>query len=238
MLKIVLDDYKHNLKTGFKYYYNSYMVSIHTYLFFIVPIVMREGRFSYYFMMVPVILAEFLAKVYGCMENRTLFFCPLSKEQREIYFKTSLWLRISIPMILLGISGGILIGLKKVTLGEFLIFALMMFLYTISINICCLPDGKMLPSPKGKMNPTNYFIWNVIIHADGFVNLLAIISEILDKKTIHWIDGICIGSMTLLQIVAFLIILKRYYEPVKQVLTDYEVLRGIRKNEEKGEGAV
>lgn len=236
MLKIVLDDYRHNYKTGLKQYFNSY-VFVHLPMFIIMPISMEGSLPWYYFIIIPLILADMLSIVYGGMENRTLFLCPLSKEQRETYFKTSLWIRISIPMILLGISSSILVVCEQVPLLELFILVVTMLIYIISINICCLIDGKMLPNQTGKMNASNYYIWNVIIRADGVVNLLAIITEVIDKDDILWIDGVYIGFMTLLQIVALYVAITRYYEPVKQISTDYEALRGISKSVEKGGNA-
>ena len=234
MLKIVLDDYKHNYKTGLRKYFNSYMVSAHLSMFVIMPINMEGRWFWYCFIIIPLIFADIFSIIYGGMENRTLFLCPLSKEQRETYFKTSLWIRISIPMILLGISSSILVVCEQVPLLELFILVVVMLIYVISINICCLIDGKMLPNQTGKMNAGNYYIWNVIIRVSGSVNVIAIITEVINKDDIIWIDGVYIGFITLLQIVALFVAITRYYEPVKQISMDYEVLRGISKNAEKG----
>ena len=186
MLKIVLDDYKHNYKTGLRKYFNSYMVSAHFTMFVIMPINM-EGRWLWYcFIIIPLIFADIFSIIYGGMENRTLFLCPLSKEQRETFFKTSLWIRISIPMILLGISSSILVVCEQVPLLELFILVVVMLIYVISINICCLIDGKMLPNQTGKMNAGIYYIWIVIIRVSGSVNVIAIITEVINKDDIIW----------------------------------------------------
>ena len=95
----------------------------------------------------------------------------------------------------------------------------------------------MLPNQTGKMNAGNYYIWNVIIRVSGSVNVIAIITEVINKDDIIWIDGVYIGFITLLQIVALFVAITRYYEPVKQISTNYEALRGISKNAEKGGSA-
>lgn len=225
MLKIVWDDYRRNFNSGLKYYFTSYMVAVHCFLFVVAPISMKQGRMIYYLIIIPMIIAQIMSITYLGTQNRTLFLCPLSKEQRELYFMTSLGIRIGIPMILLGISVGILGCLHQITALESLILIVMMFLYIVSSNICCLSDAKRLPFQTEKVNAKNYYALQILFNIDGFVNMFAIFTEIVNKKPMYWYDGLSIGVMTLIQLEVFWVVKKKYYRPIKQIFTDYDAIR-------------
>ena len=225
MLKMVLDDYKYNYKLALKRFFNSGVTGIHIGWCTYIPIFMKEEIiWVYFFIFITLIIAEILSVGYSGILNKTLFLCPLSKEQRESYFKTALRIRISIPMIFIVVGAGILGLTKQSTLLENLILVIVMILYIVSINICWLIDGDKIPNQTKKMNTNNYNIWNAIVHIIGVVNAIGIYTEIVSQKSINRMDGIIYGCLVTLQLVAFIVVWRRYYQPIKSMCTDYNAL--------------
>lgn len=221
MLKMVVSDYIQSWKGAWK---NLAKEGWFGYLYFIAfPLVTdMKARQSMVYLcaVIPMVLGILLSRLYPNRIHKTLFLCPMSKEDRITYFKTAFRLRVSLPLILFLIVNSVLFIKDYISPLYLIIEFIILFLYVVSVNIYwCYwsTDGKRnIYSEKNHLSGT-FFIWDLFSQI-GVFNMLIITSMSVSSRFDYIIVGICLG----LQFFVFFKLVTRYYKKVMDLSVNYE----------------
>lgn len=222
MYSLILHDYIEHFKESFK---NMKDVSFFIYIYFIFMPLISERSFSLSFFFhftsfLPLGFSILLARMYGGKLSKTLYLCPLSKEQIKEYIKKGIILRI-----IISITVFILFNITTVILGymPLWIFAcklILMIFSSICCNIYCQPNFKT-SSALERTYPLegNYETRNLFAQIFGAIGML-ILSACRPKESVYVyaIIGIIIFSQLLVAINIY----KNFYHQIIDKSVFYE----------------
>lgn len=224
MWKMVLLDYRYHFKEGVKreagkngYFFYLYLLTF--------PLIFYRISFVYYASFIPMLLGLLLSRMYGGERNKTLFLCPLSREERIKYFKTGYGIRTLFPISCLWVTNIILMlaGKRERILG--LLIGLVATAYILAVNMYCQPVKKKSVLVEETYHlPGSYEVWNVIIQIGGILTVGIMEFAALEGKEMirSWEWGLLV-IMAIGYLLLVLRIIQKYYEPVMEQTVDYEI---------------
>ena len=238
MLKLVVESYKNQIKSGFKNLWaQGWMIYI--YMLAIPPILfdIESHVLLYYCVMIPQLLGLMLSRMYPNQMSKTLLLCPLSVEERKAYVKTGFAFRCILPIGLFAIVNGCLVLAGILPILHFLGMLFIQIFYAMSVNVYRLPIQRENTRHKttydfngmaGNFNtmqrkydlPGNYEVWNVIVQLLGLIGSVMFITDVPDIGAIYAIeesrtfDVVMLTIMVVLLFLVWLKIMKTYYKPV------------------------
>lgn len=222
MLKLVLNDYKCQMKHAFSnLHYTDWFIYIYLLIF---PTIHGIYAFFYYSSMFSMIFGLLLSRMYPNQLSKTMHLCPLTKEEKRQYIETGFRLRIAVPMSFYLILNGVFVMLGWLFPVYYMGMAFILFIYLNSVNIYCLPEKKS-PNEVGRIYnlPGSYELWNVLIQVFGILGTLILASAQMDvKNPVTAFEKCVIGSCILLEFLVFLKIRFTYYKPVMERAVNYE----------------
>lgn len=224
MLKLVVESYKNQIKSGFKNLWaQGWMIYI--YMLAIPPILfdIESHVLLYYCVMIPQLFGLMLSRMYPNQMSKTLLLCPMSVDERKAYVKTGFAFRCVLPIGLFVIVNGSLVLAGVLPVLHFAGMLLIQFLYATAVNVYRLPISGNFNTMQRKYNlPGNYEVWNVIIQLLGLVGSVMFITDVPDMQAIYTIeesrtfDVVMLTIMVILLFLVWLKIMKTYYKPVME----------------------
>ena len=228
MLRMVLDDFRRNFMHGVKRTFARFESG---YLFFwaliFPPIffhISMQGFFIYYFSFIPMLGALLLSRIYGGWVEKTLFLCPLGKEDREKYYLISWGIRTAAPVILFLLLDGILFIAGWLHPLAFLFMFILMAFYSAAVNMYCGGTrGENRMSEQKYILPKNYEAWNVIGQILGLGAMLVLIAVVVDEEEpIVTIWEFIIISVFLFANILIQIKIIKYFRFIINYVTEFE----------------
>ncbi len=222
MYKLVLNDYRYNLKAAWKKAWNE---SFFIYLYMIIiPAAVADYEAYYYLSMLPVLLAVFIARGFAGYKNKTLFLCPLSEEQRKEYYNAAYQLRVGISIGAFVILAGsqVLTGAIHPTVFGLMLIAVVS--YVFAINTWCPPvvDSKKAMERKWNL-PGSYEIWNIFMQASGILTMIILTAAAADSdKALSGWEWAITGSVVVIHCVIAWKMVRKYYKPIMEECIRYE----------------
>ena len=222
MLRMILKDYRMTSKEG-------------------VARLFRNGGFYFYFylLMYPVIVgAKFgvkedciyyagslffvftilLSRMYPNRLEKTMYYCPLSANERTAYVKTSYWFRVVLPLILFAIAEGILAAAGWIKLWTIPFLMLVLVCNGLTMNTYIVRGNQK----KGIMEW--YPAWNVLIQIFGMINmviwvLLQMEEDVPERWEMIFVLALLSGYAALSTRM-----LQKYRKPIWEMAVDYEAM--------------
>lgn len=224
MLKMVLSDYIHNWKSAWKELaYEEWGMYVY---FLAFPWITRMSAIEiivYLCTMLPLVGGVLLARMFPNRMNKTLFLCPMSKEDRIAYFKTAFKFRVSVPVFLFFLIEMVLFFIGYISLDGVIFMFLVFFLYIVSVNIywCYWSEGKQrnIYTEKNPLSGT-FFIWDMLSRL-GIINVI-IVSGV-SVSGYEWSDYVLVGCLITWQFLVFLKLVTCYYKKVMELSVNYEM---------------
>lgn len=189
-----------------------------------VPLI-SEQNFSLEFFfhvtsMLPLLFSVLISRMYGGKLSKTLYLCPLSKEQVREYMKKGMILRIVISVVIF-----LLFNMASLILGymPLWIFLTKLFLMTCSaicFNIYCQPDNKT-SSAMERTYPLigNYEVRNVFAQVFAAIGML--ILSLVEGNEQTW-EYVLIAIIPILQLFLCINVYKRFYHQIINLAEFYE----------------
>lgn len=230
MLRMVLDDYRHNFLSALKefglvengWWMYAYML--------ILPFVMFRSftlreELVYYGTMVPLLGGTFFARLYSNHMSKTLFLCPMSRKLRIGYFKTAFLLRIVMPLFVFLVFSGMLFLFKVIQAFEFFVALMVLLMYLISINVCADSwDGKPEMAGEKYALPGYFPMWSVLGQISGIMNMIIVVGFRGRNSGEPYSLGelILAGVLLIIQALILIKIVSNYLKPVMERSVSYE----------------
>lgn len=225
MYKTVLHDYRYHLKEGFDNLDGTSWF-VYIYPIWLLPALSGMGsRMATVFIcaLVPLYFSLALSRMYGGQIDKTLFLCPMSREDRRRYVKTGMRIRIGIGVGIFLVLHVILAGLGWISLPMFGAKLVVMVLAAVSFNIYCQPDQKSAYGTKRRYPLSgNYEIWNILAQGMGIANMMLL--SLYEENERLW-ELILTGAAVLLQLGVCIQIIRKFYRQVLERAVCYETGR-------------
>ncbi len=229
MLRIVLDDYRHNFLSALKEFglvENGWWM--YAYILFF-PVIMFHSftlkeALVYYGTMVPLLGGTFLSRLYPNHMSRTLFLCPMSRKMRIGYFKTAFLLRIVMPLFVFLLFSSMLFLFKIIQGLEFLFALMVLFMYLISVNVCADSwNGKPEMTEQKYALPGYFSMWNVLGQISGIMNMIILAGFRGNSGEPYSLGELILaGILLMIQALILIKIVLRFYRPVMERSVSYE----------------
>lgn len=222
MWKLVLNDYRYNIKSAWKRAWDEcYFI----YLYMVVVLAATADYEAFYYLSIlPVLMAVFIARGFAGYKNKTLFLCPLSEEQRREYYETAYKLRVGVSIGLFVILAGsqVLVGAIHPTV--FLLMVIAIVSYVFAINTWCPPVVDSNKAMERKWNlPGSYEMWNIFMQASGFLTMIILTAAAADEdKALFGWEWAITGVVVAVQCVLSWKMVRKYYKPIMEQCISYE----------------
>ncbi|MDO5293131.1 MAG: hypothetical protein Q4F05_10310 [bacterium] len=235
MIKLVLTEYRQTMKEGFKNLFTTGRVFVIIYILVMIVPVYEPGLeklMLYYCDIIPLALAVMFTGMYPNRLSKTLFLCPMSKEQRMNYLKTGFWLRAAVPIVVYFILNTIALLAGKSSLIGTIGMLLPLTSAILAQNLWIQTKGE---DPKRGQKLA--FSYKRYQSCYLFVTILGILSAVLFSILRANIDHanrnelIYIISLVLIQILLMLYEMKTYYRKVMSIMSDYEKTEALEIKE-------
>lgn len=144
MYSLILHDYIEHFKESFKNMKDSGFF-IYIYASFIPLISERSFSmeiFLHFISILPLAFSLLISRMYGGKLSKTLYLCPLSKEQIKDYIKKGIILRIIISITVFLLLNILTVILGYMPIWIFICKLVLMILSSICFNIYCQPNFK------------------------------------------------------------------------------------------------
>lgn len=239
MWKMVLSDMRYGIKPGlkkvFKQFINYY---IYLYLMFLAPVILHlSGKYVlfYYSAILPMIFSMLLFTMYGEGVNKTLYLCPLSREDRRQYFLISWGIRAGLPSLssllfesVLCICGWISPITALLVVSSIVFFSSALGLYRNTQEIS-RQDSRL----------AHHGAWSAAVLLLGLFDIIFLAAIVGDVEEPRFTVGEVVLTLVLFfahALTALTVILK-YFRPVMEGLVCYEKVKcGKVENMGKGSG--
>lgn len=224
MWKLVLNDYRYNLKLGFQRAWNKGDFFLYLYMM-IIPAVITDYRGCYYCCILPVVVGVLISRMFAGYKNKTLFLCPLSEEQRKEYFRIGYIFRVGIGILIFLVLAGSQVILRQIKMELFLLMLVTMISFLTAVNIWCPPvkDSRKALEREWKL-PGHYEFWNIIVQLSGNITMLTLVAAVTDEDGIilSWEWGMIVTMVVFHCIIAWKMV-RKYYKPLMEQYVSYEV---------------
>lgn len=222
MYKMVLNDYRFQLKDAWKRAWNE---SFFIYLYMIIiPAATADYQGFYYLSMLPILIAAFIARGYAGKKNKTLFLCPLSEEQRREYYETAYRMRVGVSIGLFVVCAGsqVLVGAIHPTVFVMMLVAVVS--YSFAINTWCPPVVNSKKAMERVWNlPGQYELWNIFVQASGILTMIILTAAAADEdKALTGGEWAITGIVVVFYCILAWKMVKKYYEPILEECIHYE----------------
>lgn len=223
MWKLVLNDYRYNIKERFQkaWVESGFFMYL---IWLVIPAVVSGYELYYYCCMLPIVIGALVSRMYAGIKNKTLFLCPMSEEQRKEYFKTAYTIRVGIgvAVFLTAVGSQVLAG--RISFGLLVLIGAVTISFLLAINTYVPPvknSNKMLEQDFSL--PGHYEMWNIGIQMGGFVTMVTLMAAVADEDGIilNWEWGIIITLAAAYCIFAWRMV-KKYFKPVMEQCISYE----------------
>lgn len=220
MLKMILKDYKMTWKQGIANVYNNSGFFIYIYLLVYPSIVgdklsNKEGCI-YFSVILAYLFVTLISRVYPNRLERTLYFCPMAKKEREAYVKTAYWFRVLVVTVPLIISQLIMAVVGWIPFWSTVFIVVIVFCHSLNMNL------YIVRKEKGVME---WFEgWNVGAQLLGFVCILAGVMLQMEL-TAGKVDGtiiVLVSVVILLFVWLTTHVIRKYRKPVFETAISYE----------------
>lgn len=220
MLKMILKDYRMTWKQGLANVYNSAGNFLPIYLM-IYPLLggtdyNGKEEIIYYAGIGAYVLAILLSRMFPNRLEKTLYFCPMEREEREEYVRTAYWLRVLVPVVFLGIAQLVIIILGWVPIWSTLVVMVNVFCHALAMNIYIVrKEKKTMEYLEG---------WSVGVQLLGVVSILAGVMLQTTLVTENVSGGIiaCVVAVLFLFVWLALHVVKKYRRTVFEAAISYE----------------
>ncbi len=237
MVGIVFRDYRMHWKEGIQSVFKNGSWFIYLYLM-IVPVNLFDYAdkisevMTYYGILFPIMIGLLLSRMYSNGINKTMFLCPLEKEERKRYLVSAYWLRVIVPTFLFILIGTVLVGTHNISMKSFLILVVSETMYFIASNLY-LEAAYQKPDYEKKHNLSGYTFWQIVAQIFGLFFMVVCISFAGDLNVPF--QSMNFAIIFFLLVVQFAITIKvvlGYWEKVMRIAIDYEMsLVGSGKEE-------
>lgn len=224
MYKTVLHDYRYHRKDGFR---NLLSIPgiwfVYLYPLWFLPAVSDMGfreAAVFFSAMVPVLFSLMFSRMYGGQIGKTLFLCPMSKEDRRAYVKAGMRIRIGFCVGLFLVLHSVLAALGWITLPMFAAKLTVMILSAVSVNIYCQPDHKGDDGTK-RSYPLrgNYAVWDMLAQIMCIVNMVLL--SMYEGNERLW-ELILTAALILFQFAVCMELVCKFYPQVLEHTVCYE----------------
>lgn len=222
MWKLVLNDYRYNLKEAWKRAWNE---SFFIYLYMIIiPAAIADYKAYYYLTMMPVLLAVFIARGFAGYKNKTMFLCPMSMEQRREYYETAYKLRVGVGIGLFVVMAGSQVLTGDIHPTVFTMMLITVVSYIFAINTWCPPvvDSKKAMERKWNL-PGSYEMWNIFMQASGILTMIILTAAAADEdKVLFGWEWAITGAPVAIHCLLAWNMVRKYYKPILEQSIRYE----------------
>lgn len=219
MLKMVYDDYRRGFWTALKK--NSSFTAWYVYIYVAGLALMnfKDTNIIIAVGFVPMVIGIMLARAYPNQMRKIMFLCPLSVNERKVYFKTAYWFRVLLPMSLCLIGSIAAMALKYMQVFYLIEMNLLEFSYLMGINVYCLPDSwkaVKVSADQWRMHaPYAYEFLNVILQLVGVIGMCLFASlDLIDIDESN--DKIALTLFVIAEMLLCFAAVKIYYKPVME----------------------
>jgi len=232
---MVLRDYRMHWKERLQNVFKNGSWFAYLYLM-IVPAFEYTDKISramtYYGILFPLMIGLLLSRMYSNGLNKTMFLCPLEKEERKRYLVSAYWLRVSIPTILFMLIGSILVAIHNISMKAFPILIISETMFFIATNLY-LEAAYQKPDYEKKHNLSGYTFWQIVAQVFGLGFMVICMGLAQDLNVpFRMMDFIIVFLLLVLQFAITMKIVLGYWEKVMWIATDYELsLVGCGKGE-------
>lgn len=187
---------------------------------------------TYYGILFPLMIGLLLSRMYPNGLNKTMFLCPLEKEERKRYLVSAYWLRVIVPTFLFMLIGAILVGTHNISMKSYLIIYVSETMYFIASNLY-LEAAYQKPDYEKKHNLSGYTSWQIVAQLFGLFFMVICIGFAGDLYVpFRSMDFAIIFLLLMIQFAITMKIVLGYWEKVMWIATDYELsLVGSGKKE-------
>lgn len=230
MWKMVLGDMRYGAKEGVKQVFREPgSWYIYFYLLAFAPVFFDIGGgylLSYYFALVPMLLALLMSRMYAGRADKALYLCPLSREERKRYWLISWALRAGAPVLLSLLLNGALLALGILSLLPFVLVAATNFLYAAAVNLYCRPvrDSSRFMERRYPL-PGHYEAWNVAVQLFGVITILAatgLADDLRKTEGASAFDTAAVLALFFCHALPAVLMLVKYFRPVLEHEAVYE----------------
>lgn len=222
MLKLILKDYGATWKQGVANAYHNSGFFIYFYLLLYPAIVWMGNPASqqsiYYVGVLGYLLTGMLSRMFSNRLEKTLYFCPIDKEQRKEYVRCAYWFRVLFPMTVLAIA-----ELVMVVIGWIPFWSI----FTVLVTVFCHGLTMNLFTAKKKSKETEWMEgWNVGMHLLGIVSILCSVMLQMGLATGGVETGVIVTvlAILLLLLILSLRVVKKYRAIVFEMAIHYEMV--------------
>ncbi len=230
MLRMVLDDYRHNFLSALKEFgmvENGWWMYAYMLIFPVIifrDVINMNEIIVYYGTMLPLLGGTFFARLYPNHMSRTLFLCPMSRKMRIGYFKTAFLLRIVMPLFVFLLFSSMLFLFKIIQGLEFFFALMVLLMYLISVNVCADSwNGKPEMSGEKYALPGYFPIWNVLGQISGIMNMIILAGFRGNNGEPYSLGELILaGVLLIIQALILIKIVSSYLKPVMERSVSYE----------------
>ncbi|MFA9464492.1 MAG: hypothetical protein ACERKN_09405 [Velocimicrobium sp.] len=216
MIRMVLRDYRMNWKEGLSNVSKNGSWFVYLYLL-IVPANLfgfmdKPSHVAvYYGILFPLMLGLLLSRMYPNRLSKTMFLCPMKKEERKRYIVSAYWIRVLIPIALFALIGLILVGVYQISVESYVFLLASEALFIIGTNLYI--EAKI----------SGYTFWQMMVQLYGLIFIVSCIGYTSDLGTpLKTWEFLIFFVLLLLQGAATTKLVVSYWRTVLEVALDYE----------------
>lgn len=220
MLKMILKDYRMTWKQGIANVYNNSGFFLYFYLLLYPAIVGKEYGFKqdsiYYVTILAYVFATLVSRMFPNRLEKTMYFCPMERKEREEYVRTAYWFRVLVAVVPLSILQLVMVVVGWIPLWSAAMVIITVFCHALNMNI------YIVRKEKGTME---WFEgWNLGAQLLGMVSILAgvMLQMELTMGSVETSVIAVVAAVLVLFVWLTIYVVRKYRNTVFEAATDYE----------------